>query len=408
MQRTLHRTFQLALASLTMLMATPAFAQRVRDHHRTPSPRDHRHRAHTAPGPDGSAVTPPRRGPSEVMIVPRRGPAGSTVTLRGMFPDGAGVTFDGRPVKLLRKARGNLAFAVPVARPGRHAIVILTKTGHIDAGWFELVVPPSSPPTGTPPQSPPTGTPPQLPPTGMPPATAHGSTAGHTGHRGWWREHRNGMTVASFAPASGPPGTIVTIRGKRFAPNVQVVFGNQPLPLRRKTKTVLQFKVPKAVGSQVLRLRVAGRPDQVVGTFDVGAKKQPNVDNTKRWRTEAQRTWAQRKKQLAKNAAARKQALIREQNERRASRAKRRKARIEQLQAKWQRAFLSLPEAQTELSLHAQRMARLDRMRQLAEANASDKLVIRIGVLVRQEDARHNRRMTNLKTAYSQTTGGHQ
>jgi hypothetical protein len=67
------------------------------------------------------------------------------------------------------------------------------------------------------------------------------------------------------------------------------------------------------------------------------------------------------------------------------------------MRKRWQRQFLASPEVQAEMALHAQRAARLERMRRLAEVDDREKLVVRIEILLEREDERHDRRMGFLK-----------
>lgn len=55
--------------------------------------------------------------------------------------------------------------------------------------------------------------------------------------------------------------------------------------------------------------------------------------------------------------------------------------------------------------LHAQRVAELERMREVAELSSNGKLVVRIGIAQAREDERHEQRMAALKAAFS-TKGG--
>lgn len=69
------------------------------------------------------------------------------------------------------------------------------------------------------------------------------------------------------------------------------------------------------------------------------------------------------------------------------------------------RAFLADAETQDELTLHAQRVAELVRMREIAEISNNGKVVVRIEIAQKREDERHEQRMTALKAAFG-TKGG--
>ena len=79
------------------------------------------------------------------------------------------------------------------------------------------------------------------------------------------RDHRRGpmmpgqAQVRSVTPQNGAPGTTVTIEG-RFADDVEVVFGRQPVTLTAKTPRSITFVVPRArPGQQPIVLRSGGQ-----------------------------------------------------------------------------------------------------------------------------------------------------
>jgi hypothetical protein len=84
----------------------------------------------------------------------------------------------------------------------------------------------------------------------------------------------------------------------------------------------------------------------------------------------------------------------------RATREQRRAERIAEIQARWKRAFLADDDTQDELTLHAQRMAEIVRMRDLADLTANAKLAVRIEVALSRENDRHDRRMTALQASF--------
>ncbi|MBW2455600.1 MAG: hypothetical protein JRI68_13865 [Deltaproteobacteria bacterium] len=85
------------------------------------------------------------------------------------------------------------------------------------------------------------------------------------------------------------------------------------------------------------------------------------------------------------------------QDRRKARRMRRRAARKAFL-AKWGHIH-KRPAVKAELRLHAWRMARLDRLRSLAVEESKDDVVKRIDELKAKEQARHDKRMGNLKKA---------
>jgi hypothetical protein len=68
-----------------------------------------------------------------------------------------------------------------------------------------------------------------------------------------------GLSVSSFAPASGVPGTRVLIRGSGFEPGVRVMLGAVEVPVVRVTPTAITVQLPE--GASTGRLAVT-RGDQ--------------------------------------------------------------------------------------------------------------------------------------------------
>lgn len=77
-------------------------------------------------------------------------------------------------------------------------------------------------------------------------------------------------------------------------------------------------------------------------------------------------------------------------------RKERRKARREELKEKLG-DDIKRPVVKTELTLHARRMAKLNRIRVLAKADGKDALVTRVDGLITKEKARHDKRVAALK-----------
>jgi hypothetical protein len=86
--------------------------------------------------------------------------------------------------------------------------------------------------------------------------------------------------------------------------------------------------------------------------------------------------------------------------QRSSTREQRRQEWLEAVRAKYARAFLGDEETQAELNLHAQRVAELERMEDIAEIRNDAKLAVRISVLQTQEDQRHEQRMAALDAAF--------
>ncbi len=74
-----------------------------------------------------------------------------------------------------------------------------------------------------------------------------------------------------------------------------------------------------------------------------------------------------------------------------------RKEQVKQLREKFGPDLLHRQDVKMELGVHARRVARLQRMRALAEQQKKAKLVERIDALIKKENERHDRRMERLR-----------
>jgi hypothetical protein len=379
----MRRHLSLTTVAMCLLMASPALAQVER--------RDHRR---TAPPPPPAERVPAERVPAKraapAPVVqghsPAVGPAGTTVTIRGTFADDAVVVFGRQEVTPTKQTRRSITFDVPRTRPGSHRIVVKSAGGQADVGAFQIVAPsrgePPEPPPGA--IAPPPRQPPPPPPTTRVPA------------------RRSAPTVSGFRPRQGPGGTEVTIRGRNLSPDLQIMVGDREVQATRVTPTSITFTVPKrARGTETIVLRPNRGRDLVVGGFEVSQRRGPSrAELRKQRQAEAERQWRESQKTLPKAVPDRRAALLAYEEELRRTRAERRAERLAAIQAAWEQAFLAQPEVQAELTLHAERKARLARMLRLAETDDHGQLVIRIRVLMTTEDARHERRMADLRTAF--------
>jgi hypothetical protein len=78
------------------------------------------------------------------------------------------------------------------------------------------------------------------------------------------------------------------------------------------------------------------------------------------------------------------------------SRTERRKAKLAELKAKYG-DIVDKPAVRAELRLHAMRMAKLHRLERIATAQGKDDAAKRVQALVTKENARHDKRMDELK-----------
>lgn len=93
-----------------------------------------------------------------------------------------------------------------------------------------------------------------------------------------------------------------------------------------------------------------------------------------------------------------------EAKENRGDRAERRKHRVEELRKMWGDS-LSVPAVREEIKVHARRMARLRRMKELAVEEKKTKLVERIDALITKEEDRHKKHMETLKSRPAEPGG---
>lgn len=211
------------------------------------------------------------------------------------------------------------------------------------------------------------------------------------------------MAVSSYYPKGGPAGTKVVIRGHHFPEGAKVMVGKKAADGVSVKPRRITFTVPKGAKDGFIRVMAKGQR-LVVGPYDYKRKRRSKADwnklRTER-RARAMKRWKERKvkMRLPPKKEARRKWLAQREEELRKSRAERRKQRLARIRAKWKVKFLSNPEVRAEMTLHAARLARLQRMRRLAAADNREKLVVRIEVLVERENNRHSRRMQVLKAS---------
>ncbi|MGE0397335.1 MAG: IPT/TIG domain-containing protein [Kofleriaceae bacterium] len=216
-----------------------------------------------------------------------------------------------------------------------------------------------------------------------------------------WKFER--PVVSNYWPAKGKPGARVVIRGKNFPKDAVVVWGGKEIRGVKVEDDQLRFVVPNDATSGLISVRVGRGRDLAVGTFEVAASFDAEAERRRmeeEARKKAEAEWAERRKQLAKDRAAREAAVRQRWEERAANRQQRRAERLAQIRARYAAAFLADEETQAEMNLHAQRIAELERMADVAEIKADTKLGVRIDVLRQREDQRHEDRMAALDAAF--------
>jgi hypothetical protein len=371
------RRLTLGLAGVLALLAVPALAQ--------PAERDHRHMPPPPPPPPG----PPSGGPTEA---PPPEQVEHPVTKGGF--EWIGGHWDWHAGKWRW-----LAGHYERERAGQH-----WRAGRweqrggawawVEGSWGAGDAPPPPPPPGPP---------------GPPPHEGH---EGHEWHEGPPPElPSDRWIVSSYWPARGKVGTTVTIRGRNFAPDTEVLWRGEAVPGAKVGPRGLEISFQVPPGATTGEVAV-GHPHSghnvPVGQFEVVTSGDPDAD----WRRDeearekqAKEWWATREKELGKDRAAREAAWKKEDEERDRTREERREQRRAEIEKKWEAAFLRDPDTQAELTLHAQRIAELDRAKEVAELKDDGKLAVRVDVLTGRENARHDQRMAALQTAFK-TKGG--
>nr|HEX4317561.1 IPT/TIG domain-containing protein [Kofleriaceae bacterium] len=214
--------------------------------------------------------------------------------------------------------------------------------------------------------------------------------------------------VSNYWPAKGKAGTKVVIRGKNFPGDATVEYGGRPLADVKVDADHITARIPAdaptAVGNLVINV---GRHKIMVGGFEVAnydadaEAKQIAADQQKA----AQAAWAAQQGQLAADRAARQAAYDKRLAEYDTSRDQRREQREAEIRAKFESAFLADADTQAELTLHAQRVAKIQRMKDLIEVDADAKLGVRIEVIEKKENDRHDARMAALLANFKANGG---
>jgi hypothetical protein len=221
-------------------------------------------------------------------------------------------------------------------------------------------------------------------------------------HRHDWKLER--PTVSSYWPPKGKAGTRIVIHGVNFPPDAKVMFGGKAVLAAKVKPDMIEFQVPAdATASGDIELdRGHGHP-VAVGSFEVAAgfdaaAEAKKLDDERRKRAEAE--WAEEQKRFAKDKAAREAEWQKREQEMEATREQRREQRAAEIRAKWDAAFLADADTQDELTLHAQRLAELARMKDIAEVKADAKLGVRIDLATQKETDRHDQRMKALHDSF--------
>jgi len=215
--------------------------------------------------------------------------------------------------------------------------------------------------------------------------------------------------VSSYWPTKGKIGTKIVVRGHNFPTDGTVVWGDQEIKGAKVTADELVFEVPAGAASGTIMLRTGHeRRPLAIGAFEVAASydyaaEQKRMDDERRKAAEA--AWAAQQAKFSKDRAARQGEVEKRWHDMDESRESRRKERLAEIKAKWDAAFLADPDTQAELTLHAQRVAEITRMHDVAEINGDAKLGVRIHVAADREGARHDARMAALHDSFGHNGG---
>jgi hypothetical protein len=222
----------------------------------------------------------------------------------------------------------------------------------------------------------------------------------HPEHHRDWKLDR--PMVSSYWPVKGKAHGRIMIHGRNFPGDTVVLWGGTQVTGAKVGPDEIVVAIPPGATSGMITLRTGGRHELAVGNYEVAdydaaaeAKRIADEDRRK-----AEQAWAERQRLLAKDRAARTTAFEQHRRELADSRDQRRADRLREIRAKWEAAFLTDSDTQSELTLHAQRGAELARMREVAELSENGKLVVRIGVAQSREDERHQARMSALHDAF--------
>ncbi len=215
-----------------------------------------------------------------------------------------------------------------------------------------------------------------------------------------WKFER--PVVSNYWPNKGKVGAKVVIRGKNFPKNASVLWAGKEIRGVKVTDEEMRFVVPNDATSGLIAVRAGGQT-LLVGNFEVAPDYDAEAERKRleeEARKKAEAEWAARQKQLAKDRAAREKAVLDRWNERVSTREQRRAETLAQIRARYAAAFLASPETQDEMNLHAQRIAELVRMADVAEIKADTKLGVRVDMLREREEQRHEERMAALDAAF--------
>ena len=190
---------------------------------------------------------------------------------------------------------------------------------------------------------------------------------------------------------------------RRLPVDAQVFWNETPVASQRLGESRLSFVVPEGAESGVVRIEGSGLAQPIfVGRFEIEAQFDSKAAErllAAERRQSAEKAWKERRAELATSKEERRSRLREREEELRTTRETRRQERVAALRARFDARILAEEQTLTELALHAERRAKLERIRRLAESLNKGKLVVRAEIALSIEDERHEARMAALESA---------
>lgn len=193
--------------------------------------------------------------------------------------------------------------------------------------------------------------------------------------------------VTSFSPASGAVGTTVTIKGDNFVAGTKVILGDMLITPKYLSDNALAFEIPAGASDASISLDMPGsRRDLAVGSFNVllPVYDDDDYDNDGIGHGYGNGNGYGHGKDYGHGKG---NGGYKGKSWSRGS-----------VWNKYNRAFLRLPAVRAELSLHAERTSRLNRMLRLSLGRPG--MTRRIQIALSREDRRHEFKMASLKAEW--------
>jgi hypothetical protein len=200
-----------------------------------------------------------------------------------------------------------------------------------------------------------------------------------------------GQAVSAKAPPklSAPPASSAPIKSVSPGASAAKPPGSAPLPVTPAPKGSASAAAPVTSAAPA----PSGKP----APSAAGSVPAPGPSGLPSSASEAAKAAIARLPVIAGTREQRLEALRERISQRKGSFADRQKAARERTQIRWG-SVVFLPPVREELRGHAMRVARLERIRELAEVEGKPQIVARATQALERENARHERRMGALAT----------